>query len=422
MRCKNAHLIYLAYLLCSLGIVLHCYFVVNEIINGQLIQSVHYQHSESVRIPETILCVQSNDQLADPNHRMTVGYLNKLSEQIRFERLFERVEYLDEAHRWQEIDLKSIDKSVDKSTDKLLNKSNDANRSSTRHVQLKKFFFIGWKCLAVSVELDYRFDYYHQEAAVLRFFVDRQATRSQFQNVFHFFTKQPGKAEYGKIQHFRLGDLVAAQHVYAVSLQEYEVIHLDKFQFLRNPLSIWRTDLASDPTAYIEHLLGTFRNTLALTTKRLPLGDDQMDEEIDDELFVQFYRQTQASVEEQTLNFRRQFTLSYKSTFRAKPDLPYLQIIPVYFKTKLLVSNSQGIPALVLNLINIMATWLENFCFFDLHLYISRIQLFMPLYQLLLKLRKLFDRFRDDTCIVYDCGSGRYRICLIRRRRGFKFR
>lgn len=56
-------------------------------------------------------------------------------------------------------------------------------------------------------------------------------------NVFYFFIKQQSKAEYGKIQLFRLGE---EELVYAIKLQPFEVVYLDKFQFLRNPLLMWR--------------------------------------------------------------------------------------------------------------------------------------------------------------------------------------
>ena len=83
----------------------HSFHIVNEIVNGELTQSQHYQQETLNKMPAIIFCLNYDQTRIDKNQNLTGRHLEALTSDIKVEMLFKKIEYLNRSNSW--IELKS---------------------------------------------------------------------------------------------------------------------------------------------------------------------------------------------------------------------------------------------------------------------------------------------------------------------------
>ena len=84
---NNKYYFYFIYLICLAGFVYHFCYMINEILNGDLIHFVYYTFENSLKAPEIIFCLDFDLQI-DQNHKLNENYLNEATSDLRIEAVF----------------------------------------------------------------------------------------------------------------------------------------------------------------------------------------------------------------------------------------------------------------------------------------------------------------------------------------------
>ena len=148
------------------------------------------------------------------------------------------------------------------------------------------------------------------------------------------------------------------------------MIHNDKFNFIKNPLLLlYGENDVNDPDRYLKRLINFKRG---LSTLNLPLEKEAFNNEIDDDLFEQYYLQVQNITDNQTptnSNYKRIFATNYFKPYFFNPSEPDLVLYLIQFKKKITITNSDNFTKLILNLLNAFSIWF-GLGILDLHVYV----------------------------------------------------
>ena len=339
----------LIYLLCSIGLTYHIYYILNKVLNEDLIYNQHYEVLKSYKMAENIFCFEFNQTLIDKNYELTGNYLNEITNEMKAETVFNNISYLSKSNEWISLESKS--------------------NYTTDEFKIETFFFVNKKCFKLKQEIEYdwkQFYFENQKNEVLKIYFNRSFIH-QDQRVTHLMSRVENTIQFIKIDlNFKTRYIKFACLIYQ---EPFELTHDDKFNFIKNPLSLFYGENdVNDPDRYLKRLIDFKRG---LSTLNLPLEEDAFNNEIDDDLFEQYYLQIQNVTDHQTpakSNYKRIFATNYYNvdSDTSKPDLS-LHLIP--FKKKLTITNSDNFTKLILNLLNAFSTWF-GLGVFDLHVYV----------------------------------------------------
>lgn len=314
----------------------------------------------------------------DANVQLSGGYLSRETSNMSVARVFDRIEYLDEANRWV-----------------VLNRSMDGHGLSlfTDHslAKIEEFFYLRKKCFLVRLAILYRLHQflYRHSMEVLRLKFSDGFIRKK-ENL-TFFTKKSGTMQTSKIVNY----YSAHDHLMHFSEELFELEVQDKLQLLKNPWSLFYAEHhVNDVNLYIKKVIKNFKETYRLATINLPLKESNYQLQLDDEMFVQYYRQVQQVEDEsqpKNYNFKRQFYIIHFGNSYKLPDTyikPFdLTFSLIFDKKKILLTSSQSYPGLILSLLNLLSIYL-NLSVLDLQNYFGRIRpLFSFTYKQLVRLR-----------------------------------
>ena len=367
-------LLFIIYVSCIGGLIYQTYQILNEIINGDLINNLYYTTIDSIEMPEVIICFSFDELFIDMNHKLTGHYLDEITKYIT-ETVFETISYLDNrTNEW--ITLKS-------------NFTDD-------QLRIEQFFLLNEKCFKIILEMNYHKDQFH-------FFLDSNFgsnvlgiffNRSFIHRMPYFMTKHKDKIQFSKLLKLSFKDKTTI----LISQELFELIYYDKFNFIKNPSSLLNGENeVNDPVNYLSNLLNNFKSSFNhLRTLKIPLKKNHFKFEVDDDLFEQYYLQVQ-NVTDKYLstgsNYTRSLTTNYYSNeanfYRQKPDFVFNLI---FFKKNIVISNDDSSTKLVLNLLNILSFWFD-LGLLDIHIYFLKIKkilvfIFTWNYQILLKAKK----------------------------------
>ena len=364
------YLLITIYIICMLGSIYQTYYILNEIINEELDQSQHYKLLETLRIPEIIFCLDFNESLIDMNHKLTGNYLDEITKDIRAETVFDTIRYLDNNRINKWITLKS-------------NFTGDQFR-------IEEFFFLNEKCFKIILEMEYHRDQFHFsfESNVLKIFFNQKF----IDRISYFMTKPKDKIQFSKLikLNFIFGRTIL------ISQELFELTYYDKFNFIKNPLSLFYGENGlNDAAHYLNNLLNNFKRSFNnLRTLKFPLKENHFKFEVDDDLFEQYYLQVQ-NVTDNYLSTDSNYQISLATNYyheyvdRKSYDFNFNLI---FYKKKVVISNDDSSTKLVLNLLNILSFWFD-LGILDIHIYFSKVKhifvfIFTWKYQILLKGKK----------------------------------
>ena len=363
------------YLLCSIGLIYHLYYILNEVINEDLIYSQHYEVLESIKMTESIICFEFNQTLIDKNYQLTGNYLNEITNEMRAKKVFKNISYLSKSNEWITL--------------------NSTSNYTTDEFKMETFFFVNKKCfkLKQEVEYDWKLFYFeNQKNEVLKIYFKRPFIH-QNNTMTHLMSRVENSMQFTKI------DLILKvegieKYSYSIYQEPFELIHNDKFNFIKKPLSLlYGENDVNDPDRYLKRLTNFKRG---LSTLNLPLEEEAFNDEIDDDLFEQYYLQVQNITDYQTptnSNYKRIFATNYFDDYDLDIYKPDISLNLIGFKKKLTITNSDNFTKLILNLLNAFSIWF-SLGVLDLHVYVHL--LFHKIRSILIFLYRLildFERF-----------------------------
>ena len=367
-------LLIIIYIICILGAISKTYFILNEIINEELTKDQHYKLLETLRMPEIVFCFCFDESWIDMNHKLNGNYLNEITKEIRAEFVFDKIRYLDNrTNKW--ITLKS-------------NFTDDKFR-------IEEIFFLNEKCLKIILEMQYHRDLFHFsldsnfDSNVLGISFKKKLIHKMS----YFMTKPRDKIQFNKLLKL---DRYMFRKTISISQELSELIYYDKFNFIKNPISMfYGENEVNNPAHYLSNLLNNFKRSFNhLRTLNLPLKESHFNDEIDDDLFEQYYLQVQNvtdNYQSTDSNYQRSFATNYYEIInRQKSDFIFNFI---FYKKVITVTNRDNHSILIINLLDIFWLWFD-LGVLELHAYVHKIKfIFIFTCKLLLEIERFILKF-----------------------------
>ena len=330
----------LLYLTCFVGFLLHVSFIFFGIKNDELVNSEYYEELNMREMPDALFCFDFRHSLAGQAN-VTGNDLEELTKEINAERVFERISYLDRQNRWVDVDRYSGFK--------------------TNDFSIHTFYMIDKKCFQLKININYELHQFYfknePENTVLKVdFYSPFILRSRGAT---FFAKKRDKFHFSKPVN------LMPYKRYSVSQELYDIYYNDRFQVLKNPMSIFKESYLNDADLYLKSLRDDFKERYNATTMSIPLEKPDFQLKIDDQLFRDYYYAEQSPKDQSTpgnLNYERQYFLNYikeQSLGREEDIVLNFEFNLIFRNEKLEILNEDNWAKLILNLINVLSIWLS---------------------------------------------------------------
>ena len=346
---NNKYYFYFIYLICLTGFVYHFCFLFNEILNGDLIHFVYLGIDNSLKVSEIIFCIDL-DLKTDQNHKLTESYLNEATRDLRIETVFKNISYLNKSNDWNTFDL----------------------NLKNSELKVETFYFLDKKCFKIKQDIEYSRDQFY-------FLKNKGVLKINFQKVFnldeltiHFFTKIENKMQFSKIEKLLFDKFYS--FAYTSNQEITELTVNDKFswinQFIKNPLLLLQdNDNLNDANFYLLNLIRKFDVDYNLRTLIIPPEIEYLNNEINDDLFEEYFKQNidfDSPTNSQIVRFF--ITTNIREKFKSfnGPDFEFeLNFLKSLIKYTYKISFTK----VILNFLNVLSLWFD-LCILDLHVYI----------------------------------------------------
>ena len=272
----------LVIVVCSIMSLLSNIMVFQSIIKGDLIKNEYFTKLDKYSLPNTIYCFEYDDSKIDKNTKITGEHLDQLTSDLTFKNVFKKITYFNKTH-YQHLNIKK------------LKTTTNSNFYLNSEISLAHFYYLNLKCFEIVLKPSFKEEdfYFKIDKFVLDLYLNDNI---YIQHSFVYFLyrenelKQIGGSYLNKI-----GKLLKESDYkfqYATEFQLIKIKSEDKFEFLKNPVSLFfETTAINDATKYLETMKKKFKNKYKLASRDTVLDDFKL--EIDDLLFKQFYLQIQ---------------------------------------------------------------------------------------------------------------------------------
>ena len=160
------------YLICLILFTAHCFYIFDQVLNGEFAYSRFYQSLDLIEYQEVIFCIEYNESLIDPNHRITGKYIEN---QINFKKedYFESIKFLNESNKWENWDFKN------------------ENLIKNKNVFIRKALFQKFKCFIIhfDIVLDAKYFLFKDNSVILKITLNYQYLKNEKQKIY-FITKK----------------------------------------------------------------------------------------------------------------------------------------------------------------------------------------------------------------------------------------
>ena len=286
------------YLVCSTGLLAHVYFVYYQIQHDDLNWNQFYEESESVQFPEVAFCFDYNrSSIEQMTGRLTGHHLEKLTQDLRPERIFEDIQFLNESNQWTTLKV--------------------VPNFSSPDISVFSFYLLSKKCFSIKprkIAFTKRSFFFENSTTVLKVNFNRSFIMNR---TVSFLTKKRNKAlELGRLIDLKLRN----GSYYSVSQEMFDIEHDDRFVYIKNPSYFFENltdNYLNDIDRFLGNLMNKFKMRHNLTTLAIPLMAENFNLEIDDRKFDQFFHMEDAMNRNQTVNpnYKRQFDINYLEEF-----------------------------------------------------------------------------------------------------------
>ena len=348
---KNKLVLFIVYLLCSMGASWNTIRIFDVIVNGELVPTEYYEQTRRVQMPSLVFCFSIDQKLIDTNHQLTGNYLEELTRQMTAESQFVNISYLDQSNEWILFD----------------------------HSRVERFFLLDMKCFKIKIDQVYRRDQFHLKAdnQVLKMNLTRLGIVSQTtpnheeltKNDFYFITKNEETAEFSKI--VKLKTRLRSLITHETSLYRYE----DRFSLIRRHVPSSQEEIASDLPAIDLHeqLVALEDNEHNLRTLNLPLEEEAFDLEVNEDLFEQLY--SVQKQKNQPTNYQQMFVANHlRFEYREFSERTDFTFSLVFLQKIVHSTNEETFSKLILSLLNLLCLWFD-LGVLDLHPLLVRLHL-----------------------------------------------
>ena len=186
---------------------------------------------------------------------------------------------------------------------------------------------------------------------------------------------------------------------YFVKSELYKVEFIDRFNLIKNPMSIfYGKNHLNDIDQYCLKLLKNYKRKIGYATNNLPLRDLLFKSSINNQLFEQYYLQVQNYSDyhlPRDLNYKRLFIINYYETKIFSKESSHFEFQPLFYIKNLVIENQDNYPKLILNCLNLLSMWFNANIGFSLNNYFLKIlKFFVFIFKCLSKLKKLLYPYR----------------------------
>ena len=333
---------------CFLGFLVHNVFVFKGIIDGQLTQNGYFQPIHQFALPNVGFCFDLSGLKFDQNHKMTGGYLNSLTQEMRLANIVLVLLYFNRTH-YNTVELKG----------------GESNYSDSEITIRPLYLLDTFYCLEFQVNVKFDEDDFYILA-------NKFILHIYFKNSFtlrtkkaYLFYRESGQKEVGDLVEFAIGpDQRGNQPIYEIVLELIKVERNDEFEDLKDPRRLFfgkrRT---TDVNDYLNEMQAKFSsgNLKNFTTNEFLLEQADFDKEIDNNLFQQFFLQVMNVTDHQrpaSLNYK----LTHTNFYSKRIDLninTYFQFTVLPISKRVEISNEDNFAKLIQNLLNTLSLWLN---------------------------------------------------------------
>ena len=330
-RCCYKYFQVLNYSLCFIGFIGHSFFIFHLIIQGDLIYNQFYEQATVYSMPDLLFCFEIDvERQTDPNFKKTANHLNKLTDELNINSVFERIDYLNSSYKWTRFDFKS-------------------NSS----LKISVMFYQNLKCFELSHQIDYKEQNFHykETASVVRLYFNR--TILAMQRELFFLSKRKDTLQLTKIIAFHYDPL--KPRTYSIGQELYIVEYDDNFKLIKQLMST-----NSNKANSIDDEISKFKSKFNSTCYSLPITESDFDLEIDGMLFGQLILQNKLILDRESgksFHFERKFLLNYLDTFEQRTF--DFEFVPIFNRRKMIIQNSDNYTKLIVNLLTVLTLWFD---------------------------------------------------------------
>ena len=340
---KNKLVLFIVYLLCSIGAIWNTIRIFDLIVNGELVPTEYYEQTRRVQMPALVFCRRIDEKLIDPNHQLTGHYLEQLTRQMTVESSFANISYLDESNEWIPFDRSRVE----------------------------RFFLLDMKCFRIKIDQVYGRNQFYLKADNQVLKANLSRTKDNLLPDFYFMTKSEQTAEFSKM--VKLKNRMRFLITHETSLYRYE----DRFSLIRRYAPSSQDEIAIELQGQLVALQDNEHN---LRTLNLPLEEEAFDLEVNEDLFEQLY-----SIQKNQL-----INLSYQQMFvanhlrrefnglgaHAEVSVSDFTFSLVFLQKIVHSSNEETFSKLILSLLNLLFFWFD-LGVLDLHLVLVRLHRYL---------------------------------------------
>ena len=360
----SEYYLFLIYLICLSGSIYHTYFILYQIANGELFYFAFINIETSMKMSEIIFCFDFglSHRRINKNYKLTENYLDELSEEIKIETVFEKVEYLNnKSNEWISLETPNFTNS---------------------QFKIETFYFLDKKCFKIEQDMEYDRSLLNllQIKDVLEIYFNRTFIRQENLNIY-FFTKINNTMQFSRLTNLvffeskmeydeweQMYSKKTSRYIYFMNQKSVEQQY-NIFNLIQNPFSFY--DDKDDPNSYFINLVNDFERKKKLRTLKLPLERIKSNKEINDDLFEQYERTENTDDSSMNSNTIKRFITNkfHREESRlADPD-PDFRFELNFLKDRILITNEDNFFKLILNLLNVLSLW-ADLCILDLYVYV----------------------------------------------------
>ena len=153
-------------------------------------------------------------------------------------------------------------------------------------------------------------------------------------------------------------------------------------------------------------MIDNYDGKYKLKTLNLPVEENAFNDEINDDLFEQYYLQESTPMDSDKIyyleKYQKLFAFNYQKEEKFSESSPDLNYVAISLKRKATFTNEDNFAKLILNLLNALSLWFD-LGVLDCHVYIFKLRyIFLFLFTLLTKLENLLLKsiHRNDKAFV----------------------
>lgn len=363
---------------CVIGFIAHSIYIFVAIVNAKMIRISEYEKLKVIKMPSFIMCFEVDYSNIDANEKITGFYLNDFTKKMEIDSIFEKVTIYNESLQQVNITIEDI---------KLI---------ETKFKISHSYFFFDSKCWEFTPNITFQEEdlLAFEELFFVKIYLKDELYSQDECNCHKIFIGffDPELRELEKISNYKFKKINDSIFSFKIQPNAIQMIRFDQFEFLKNPITIFKSNnFIKKHNTYYHDLYENFKKLTKHSTQLLSLTIDNFDLEIDDDLFIQYFDQIQKKKDNSSTSKNYEtiyFNISPMSTLEQSSS-PELVIVPFFVKSILILTSRYNFVQLLINIMNSLSLWL-SLDVMSLHSYIFIIfLLFKKMYLLLLKFRRI---------------------------------